>query len=306
MHTIEAAAFVVCLDDAKPVDPETRFRQFCIGDGSNRWYDKTLQVVICDNGVSASVYEHAAVDGFSVKPLQDLINNAILEYERPLRSEIIDPELESIPVPTPISLTTTTDVDNRISQSSQHFQNPFLHSSFASVAIATFGNDFFSSHKCPVQSGLQLAIQLASRRFFGSSLPAHETVAMASFRKGRVEVHPIVQPKVAEFLTAAEATSGQVTARGKLRALAFEAARAHTKSLSRAGKGYGFNRHMLALEWMMRDGESRPRLFENEVYVRMKPGKVVTSSFKSGWVEGGFVYPIPGGIFVYFEVGNDR
>lgn len=303
MRTIEAAAFVVCLDDAKPVEPEDRFRQFLFGDGSNRWYDKTLQIVICDNSVSASVYEHAAVDGFSVKPLQDFINSAILEYERPLHSKLTDPGLRSICAPTPISLTTTMAIDNRILQFSQRFQDPFLHSSFASVEIANFGNDFFFTHKCPVQSGIQLTIQLASRRFFGSSLPAHETVAMASFRKGRVEVHHIIQPAVAEFLIAA---SEQITARSKLRAMAFEAAKAHTKSLSRASIGHGFSNHLLALEWITRAGDSTPTLFESPIYARMKPGKLITSSFKSGWEEGGFVYPVLGGIFVYFEVKNDR
>ena len=294
---------MVCLDNANPVNSEERFRQFLFGDGSNRWYDKTLQIVVCDNGVSASIYEHAAVDGFSVQPLHDFINSAILEYERPVRSEMKDLELGSISTPARLPLTTTMTIDNNISQLSHNFQTPTLQYSFASVEIESFGNDFFSKHKCPVQSGIQLAIQLASRRFFGSSLPAHETVSMATFRKGRVEVHHIIQPLVAEFLTAA---SEQVTDSSKLRAMAFQAAKAHTKSLSRASKGHGFSRHLLAMEWAIQEGDTTPTLFKSPIYARMKPGKVITSAFKSGWVEGGFVYPVPGGLFIYFEVKDQR
>ena len=127
---------------------------------------------------------------------------------------------------------------------------------------------------------------------------------MATFRKGRVEeVHHIIQPLVAEFLTAA--TEPKIT-RAKLRTMAFEAAKAHAKSLSRASKGHGFSHHMLAMEWMIREGESTPKLFESSVYTRMKPGKVLTSAFKTGWVEGGFMYPVPGSILVYFEIKVQR
>lgn len=303
MQTIEAAAFVVCLDDAKPADSEERFRQFLFGDGSNRWYDKTLQIVICDNGVSATICEHAALDGLSVEPLHDFINNAIMRYERPSRPNTDEKELRSIITPNTISLTSNATIDDYVLQLSQRFQIVTMRYSFAYVEIASFGSEFFSGHKCPVQSGIQLAIQLASRRFFGYSPPALETVSMATFRKGRVEVHHIIQPLVAEFLAAA---SDPKIARSKLRTMAFEAAKAHAKSLSRASQGQGFSRHMLALEWMMREGESMPKLFESPVYARMKPGKVLTSAFRTGWVEGGFVYPVPGSILVYFEIKDLR
>ena len=303
MQTIEAAAFVVCLDEAKPVDSEERFRQFLFGDGSNRWYDKTLQIVVCDNGVSATICEHATLDGLSVEPLHDFINRAISEYERPSQSNVNDQELIAIATPDRIPLTSNEAIDDYALRLSQRFQTVTLRYSFANVEIPNFGNDFFSRQKCPVQSGIQLAIQLASRRFFGYSPPALETVSMAPFRKGRVEVHHIIQPPVAKFLEAA--TEPDIPS-SRLRTMAFEAAKGHAKSLSRASKGHGFSRHMLALEWMIREGESTPKLFESPVYARMKPGKVLTSAFKTGWLEGGFVYPVPGSILVYFEIKDRR
>ena len=62
IQTIEAATFIVCLDDASPGTLVERCYQFLYADGSNRWYDKTLQFVVCDNGVSASVHEHSSLD----------------------------------------------------------------------------------------------------------------------------------------------------------------------------------------------------------------------------------------------------
>ena len=293
----------MCLDNATPADSEERFRQFLFSDGSNRWYDKTLQIVICDNGVSATVCEHAALDGLSVEPLHDFINNAIMSYERTSHPNTNDQELEDIITPTTITLKSNAAMDDYVIRFSQRFESATLQYSFANVEIGRFGIEFFSGIKCPVQSGIQLAIQLASRRFFGYSPPALETVSMATFRKGRVEVHHIIQPRVAEFLIAA--TEPKIP-KAKLRTMAFEAAKAHAKSLSRASKGHGFSRHMLAMEWMIREGESTPKLFKSSVYARMKPAKLITSAFKTGWVEGGFVYPLPGSILVYFEIKAQR
>ena len=303
LQTIEAAAFVVCLDEAKPTNAEERFRQYLFGDGSNRWYDKTLQIVICDNGVSATVCEHAALDGLSVEPLHKHINDAIFEFERSPHSNFSDKELASFHSPDPVPLTSNAPIDDYVRRFFERFQTATLKYSFAHAEIANFGNDFFSMIKCPVLSGIQLAIQLASHRFFGYSPPALETVSMAPFRKGRVEVHHVIQPRVAEFLAAATESSAPVS---RLRIMAFEAAKAHAKSLSKSSQGHGFSRHLLAMEWMVRDGEPTPALFKSPVYARMKPGKVVTSAFKSGWVEGGFVYPVLDSILVYLDIKDQR
>ncbi len=40
-------------------------------------------------------------------------------------------------------------------------------------------------------------------------------------------------------------------------------------------------------------------LFEDEVYQRMKPRRIMTSYATTGWLEGGFVYPLTEGVFVY-------
>ena len=174
---------------------------------------------------------------------------------------------------------------------------------FASVEVSTLGVDFLRSHKCPSQSGVQLAIQLASQRFFGCNPPALETVSMAHFRKGRVEVHHIIGPAVARFLESVKEVEGFPK---NVRVAFLDAAKAHAKSLSKVRKGKGFSRHLLALEWMVHEGEEKPKLFEDPVYVRLKPGKVMTSSFTTGWLEGGFFYPVPESILIYFEIRDER
>lgn len=78
IETIEAAAFIICLDNAAPTTPSERFSQFLF-EGSNRWYDKPLQFIICANGISASLCEHSVLDGITIEYIHEFINDAIAE-----------------------------------------------------------------------------------------------------------------------------------------------------------------------------------------------------------------------------------
>lgn len=50
LKQIETSSFVVCLDDSSPVTRDECARTFWHGDGRNRFFDKPLQFIVCDNG----------------------------------------------------------------------------------------------------------------------------------------------------------------------------------------------------------------------------------------------------------------
>ena len=123
------------------------------------------------------------------------------------------------------------------------------------------------------------------------------------FPQGRVEVHNFIGPAVARFLNSAGDFTGPPD---RLRERFFDATKAHAKPLSMAGRGRAFSHHMLVTEWMLRKRETTPDLFLDSSYTKMKPGKVLTSNFNTGWLEGGFAYPVPESILVYFEIKDER
>ena len=301
--TIEAAAFIVCLDHASPDTPVDRFRQFLFAD-TNRWYDKTLQHVVCPNGVSASVFEHAALDGVSVRPL--LVDIAAAVVDPPsAANEIEQPGVKLLHCAAdPLNISADSSFNGAIMQCRQQLRELTSLLTFASLTTSRLGVYFLQKHKCPIQSGVQLAIQLACRRFYGYTLPAYETVSMAHFRKGRVEVNAIIGPAMMRFLdvAASESRASSTT----FKTLLYNATTEHNRSLSRAIQGKAYNRHMLALEWMLEEGESRPALFDDIGYAKSKPGKVIISHIPLGGLEGGFAYPVPGSILVYYDIQGER
>ncbi|EDO04615.1 hypothetical protein SS1G_07098 [Sclerotinia sclerotiorum 1980 UF-70] len=295
IKTIEAAAFIVCLDDGTPETPSQRFSQFLFGDGSNRWYDKSLQFVVCKNGVSASVCEHSILDGITIEVLHEFINEAIISHKPSPNTTPRNPNTPEI-----LPLILNPNLETRTQHILQNLSRQTSKYTFTHFETHKLQQKFLSEKGLPTQSSIQLAIQLAIQRFFNYIPNAIETVSLAQFRQGRVEVHHIITPLMAQFL----ATNKQ-TLNIHSRELLYEAAKEHAKSLTRASKGRGFSRHLLALEWMIKEGEETPAFFQDAVYARMKPERAVTSCFNTGWLEGGFVYPFPGSILVYFEVKRE-
>ncbi|RYO76667.1 hypothetical protein DL766_009827 [Monosporascus sp. MC13-8B] len=64
---------LVCLDNSVPENPGDRGDAFMKDDNTNRWLDKTVSLIICGNGASATFYEHPAIDGLTVYGLQEAI-----------------------------------------------------------------------------------------------------------------------------------------------------------------------------------------------------------------------------------------
>ena len=59
---VEAAAFLVCLDDTEPADAEERIRDMMMLKGFNRWVDKSIAFVVCKNATSGTYVEHTCID----------------------------------------------------------------------------------------------------------------------------------------------------------------------------------------------------------------------------------------------------
>lgn len=73
---VEAAAFLVCLDDMAPTDAEGRIRDMMMLKGFNRWVDKSIAFVVCKNATSGTYVEHTMID----------VSRLLIPYSLPIPS----------------------------------------------------------------------------------------------------------------------------------------------------------------------------------------------------------------------------
>lgn len=151
IETMERAAFIICLDDAEPETPEQRARQIHFGDGSNRWFDKSMHFVVCSNGISGIVADHTGLDAPTVQELNMLIADAISDYNlnrTGTRSKGLDVE--------ELAHTGCADIESEIQRIKANFKNAIGSQRHFFPESFSWGSSLVKSYKLPPNSCISL------------------------------------------------------------------------------------------------------------------------------------------------------
>jgi acyl transferase domain-containing protein/NADPH:quinone reductase-like Zn-dependent oxidoreductase/NAD(P)-dependent dehydrogenase (short-subunit alcohol dehydrogenase family) len=299
ISTIEAAAFVIYLDTLAPKTARERGHLFLHADGFNRWCDKTVQFAVCDNGWSAIIGEHSMIDGYTMRRLNDFVTEAIQNYV-PVAKQSHGTSLESIQSS---MFLTTPLIEERIMAARAGLLVRTSVNEMASFEITSLGTQLFRRHKIPPKSGVQVAIQLASRRYFGYNPLAHETVSQSHFLRGRLDIGHTLWPEVKLFCDTASSADTPLT---EMRRILLDAVKAHASNLMRYSQGYGHHRHLQCLQYCVREDEEMPEFFTSEMYDASRPRLLTTDCLETGLWETGSLAGRVGGIWIHFEVQDDR
>lgn len=304
LQTVEAAAFIVCLDEASPDTPVKRAYQYFPVNAENRWFDKSLQFVICDNGASATICEHSMLDGTSILAMREFLDNALSSQRFGLVQDAENDVTESDLEFAELSFSSTVQLDHRINEVKQRLSLELIKYSFSAFDVGNVGNNFFRAKKCPSRSAILLAIQLACSRFFGYFPSTAETVSLAHFNSGRSVCSPTLWPEIVEFCNAMQ---NAATSDGSRRTLLFEAANTLVKSLSQSIKGFPVTYHLRALQWIARGDEPVPELFSNPIFTKLLYAPVVIDSLDHDLTEcGGGLLKTPPSLFIHFQIIQER
>jgi hypothetical protein len=304
LETVEAAAFVVYLDEARPQTAAERGQQFLHANGFNRWNDKTVQFAVTDNGFSATIGEHSMIDGVVIRRLHDFVTAAIRDKRPDATMNGYGP---GSPIIEEYVFRTTSVLEKQIEKVRIQVRDAASNYELAAFGVDNATDEFFRAHKCHPRSAIQMAVQLAVRRHFGYSPAAFEPVSLSHFLKGRVELVQVLVPDVAEFCgAAANETNLNPATHTELRKHFLQAVKAHTNSVMRASRGNGIDRHMMCLQWSLQDGEEVPALFSSPLFKKTRPRLVGTNTLPLGALECGAFRADPDSFWIHFESEKDR
>lgn len=275
---IESSTFVICLDDGNPCTPSQRCNQFFLGDPNNRWSDKTLQFVVCENGSSAFIGEHSALDGLSIRRLNQFMTEAIFD-ERVLCEadpSCTDKRIESTHNPadlvTELCLVATSDMKQRAVEIKTSFTDKVepIEVKHFDVSI---GKRAFEKRRLSPKTGFQMLIQLACRLFYGYQPCSWETVSLARFYKGRVDWIQAIQEPIKAFCDKAYRLAEDYDGLDKRKdvrecwTLLLEATIAYTKQRARIEHGLGFKAHLHTLWALAPNHADSHAFFEDEQWI---------------------------------------
>ncbi|CAK7271222.1 Carnitine O-acetyltransferase mitochondrial [Sporothrix epigloea] len=277
---IDSAAFLVCLDEAAPVTFEERAHQYWHGNGSNRWFDKPLQFIICDNGTSGFMGEHSMMDGTPTHRLNDWVNEAIfknkLDFDNPsMRADL--------PEPVPITFKLTGELTKTVAAAGEHFNDIIGRHELAVQSYQGYGKGLIKKFRVSPDAYVQMIIQLAYFKMYGKNRPTYESAATRFFQLGRTETCRSVSEASVTFCKAMNDDSVDNATREKLFR---DAAASHIEYISSALDGMGVDRHLFGLKKLLEPGEPVPAIFADPAYAYSSKWFLSTSQLSSEYFNG--------------------
>uniref|UniRef100_A0A8D0DT93 Choline/carnitine acyltransferase domain-containing protein n=1 Tax=Salvator merianae TaxID=96440 RepID=A0A8D0DT93_SALMN len=277
-RAIQRSLFTVCLDSPVLKVSDTRAAsrlaaQMLHGGGSfsnsgNRWFDKTLQFIIGEDGSFGVLYEQAIAEG---PPVATIIDHVLDYCKNPVQ---VRAPLIPLQSPKKLYFCFTSEIKRDIEHAKQNLDILITDLDINCFTYPGFGKDLLKRHKLSPDSVLQVALQLAYYRAHGELCPTAESASLRRFHRGRTETIRSATSASLAFVKGMDDDSCQDPERLSLLKQAVEV---HSTLTEQALNGQGIDRHLLGLKLeAIADGFRVPDLFMDTSYAVSSYWKLFT------------------------------
>nr|XP_046206512.1 carnitine O-acetyltransferase-like isoform X2 [Oncorhynchus gorbuscha] len=279
VRAIQKSIFTVCLDAPMPQMSEQRYQsrvaaQMLHGGGSrwnsgNRWFDKTLQFIVGEDGTCGLVYEHAPAEGPPIVFLVDYL----VEYMG--RMEVVRAPMTPLPMPPKLRFNITPEVKKDIESAKQNM-NIMSHDLDVNVVnFADYGRNVPKAHKMSPDAFIQMALQLAYFRMYKMCCSTYESASLRMFALGRTDTIRSCSNESLKFVQAMEDLTKPNTEKVSL---LDKACQAHVEYTRMAIHGQAIDRHLLGLKLQaIEELTSMPEIFMDTAYAVAEHPNLSTS-----------------------------
>ncbi|KAK9458328.1 acyltransferase ChoActase/COT/CPT [Dipodascopsis uninucleata] len=302
LEQIQASSFIIALDDSRPVTFTERAHQFWHGDGCNRFYDKPLQFIVCDNGVSGFMGEHSMMDGTPTCRLNDFVCDAIAKKKVDLSNRSSGAAVENIKV-NELQFVINDQVKKDIDTSKSDFDSVIALHELDVQSYQRYGKNLIKQFKSSPDAFVQMIIQLAYYKMFGVSRPTYESASTRQYQLGRTETCRSVSDDsvafVKTFMDKSADSSSKIAA-------ARRAMDSHVKYITAASAGHGVDRHLFGLKNLVDKDSQLPELFKDPSYSYSCSWYLSTSQLSSEYFNGyGWSQVIDDGFGIAYMINNN-
>lgn len=207
--------------------------------GRDKYFDKTLQLVITQAGELGYSVEHSAVDGTTSFAVIQYIQDQLSTEE----SETI--QTNELPV-TKLHVWELSPEQQDILAELERRNAETIQDYFINIQnFETFGTDEMKRLRFSPDSFFHMALQVAQYKTFSTMRSTYEAVSMRLFNEGRTEC---LRPSSLENLTLAKALVDEKQNTDWIYSLMQNAGSAHSVRLKESQRGFGMERHMYGLQ----------------------------------------------------------
>ncbi|XP_056132360.1 carnitine O-acetyltransferase-like [Lampris incognitus] len=268
VRSIQKSIFAVCLDAPMPSVSDELYHsrvaaQMLHGGGArwnsgNRWFDKTLQFIVGEDGTCGLVYEHAPSEGPPIVFLIDYVVNYMQ------KTEMVRAPMVPLAMPQKLRFNITPEVKRDIEKAKQNM-NIMVHDLDVKVlSFSHFGKNVPKRHQMSPDAFVQMALQLAYFRMYKTCCSTYESASLRMFKYGRTDTIRTVTVDSLKFVQAMEDSAHKDTEKV---ALLQKAIQTHREYTNNAIHGQAIDRHLLGLKLQsIEDLTSMPEIFMDTSY----------------------------------------
>lgn len=283
VKTIQSSIFLLCLDKSvsnTSLNNRTHAALQTIhgggskGNGGNRWYDKTIQFIVGEDGVVGLTYEHSPSEGPPVANLMD----HIIKYLLTVKS---DKKLPSTKVKAPkrlqfrLSKETLSDIEEAENELDVLVEDLEM----SCFQFEGFGSEFIKSQRLSPDSFIQMGMQLAFYRLHKQLGATYESASTRKFLHGRTETIRSASVEALDFCK--RMLDNEAEAHVKAAAMR-NAINTHKEYTNQAINGLGIDRLLLGLKkCAVENGLNVPELFMDAGYQESTHFRLSTSQVPS-------------------------
>ncbi|KAF2363289.1 Acyltransferase ChoActase/COT/CPT [Trinorchestia longiramus] len=243
----------------------------------NRWFDKTVQFVVTQDGWCGLCYEHSAAEGIVVIQLVEQVLHALSDAAETTQLETISDSAEQrdseavVKADPPsharelikLEWKVTPVITRRIEEAASNVDRLVEDLDFRILRYTGFGRNFMKKSKCSPDAFIQLALQLAYFRTQSHLTSTYESASIRRFRHGRVDAIRANTPEVLAWCEAM-VLNGPVRDRLAKFNVALET---QTEIMVNNILGRGIDNHLLGLREVAKEmGLPTPEIFNHSSY----------------------------------------
>ncbi|CAD6193617.1 unnamed protein product [Caenorhabditis auriculariae] len=310
LQSLEESVLVLTLADKSLADHQNTMRDVFMDESWYVWQDKSLNVVIYEDGQNATHGEHSNVDAIVVLQTSD-------EVATKVRKELWIPEDVDFEMPQRLDFELDQALRDVISEADQTFHKTKEAFRARVVHFRGYGNDKCRASKLYTDTLVQIALQLAFVKTHGFLAPIYETASTRKFFHGRTET---VRGCTRQFSAFAKKVfeNAPLTEQQKLFG---EAVAAHNFLMEECMEGRGFDRHLFGLrktlELFNRGCSPKrplPEFLQDDTWTKAGGGgNFLLSTSLTGYMAGdelgayGYVNAMrPDGYGCFYRIGKTR
>ncbi|XP_001605246.2 choline O-acetyltransferase isoform X2 [Nasonia vitripennis] len=243
--------------------------------GANRWFDKTVQLILGKDGLWGLSYEHSAGEAPAIFRIFEELTDKVDAMPPPDESSVSS----HLPAPEKLEWSLSEQSRNDIREAMTSFDALVEDLDLCILRFEDYSKEFIKSCNISPDVYIQLALQLTYFRLHGHLVATYESAGIRRFAKGRVDVIRAASPEALGWVKAmcqgdpeTHAPSGNAQEEGikrkqRIKELFDLAVQRQTKEMTDNITGHGIDNHLMGFRYAAEEsGEPTPEIFNDEAY----------------------------------------